>query len=61
MYIILVTKGINEIEIFACKTVDEATDKVNELGAKQIYSKWRIAYLDEENPSLDQNIAEGKF
>ena len=61
MYIILVTKGINEIEIFAFKTIDEATDKVNELGAKKIYSKWRIAYLDEENPSLDQDIAEGKF
>ena len=61
MYIILVTKGINEVEIFAFKTIDEATNKVNELGAKQIYSKWRIAYLDEQDAALDQDIAEGKF
>lgn len=61
MYIILVSKGINEVEIFSAKTIDEATNKVNELGAKQIYSKWRIAYLDELDPSLDRDISEGKF
>lgn len=61
MYIILVTKGINDIEMFSAKTLDEATDKVNELGAKQIYSKWRIAYLDDLDASLDRDISEGKF